>query len=102
MRDRIKYPMKPLAKQDFEFIHKLAKRAATKPFSRDFMTVCLDLEHCNCVLDWQRLLDADDFNFIHDISGINHCLDHETGEFKNCFIPRMAKRSTVQAETPSS
>lgn len=41
-------------------------------------------------LDLQQLLDADDFNFSHDVFGIREHLDRETGKLKNCFSPRFS------------
>lgn len=40
----------------------------------------------------QELLDADDFNFAHDVFGIHRHLDRETGELGGCFVPRFAVR----------
>jgi len=37
-----------------------------------------------------ELLDADDFNFIHDVDGITSHLNRETGQLENCFLPRFA------------
>ena len=47
----------------------------------------LDIQAVKADMDWERLLEADDFNFIHDMAGINKHLDHDTGELTN-FIPR--------------
>lgn len=47
----------------------------------------LDIQAVKADIDWERLLEADDFNFIHDMAGINKHLDHDTGELTN-FIPR--------------
>ena len=45
-----------------------------------------------CPLDLQKLLDADDFNFAHDVDGIYWHLDRNTGKLKDCFLPRCARR----------
>lgn len=39
-------------------------------------------------LELQRLLDADDFNFAHDVFGIHRHLNRETGELEDFFSPR--------------
>jgi hypothetical protein len=39
-------------------------------------------------LDFKRLLEFDDFNFAHDITGIANCIDRETGKLTKHFIPR--------------
>lgn len=47
--------------------------------------------HLNgCPLDLQRLLDADDFNFANDISGIDRHIDRDTGRLLHHFLPRHA------------
>lgn len=48
--------------------------------------------HANVGLDLQRLLDADDFDFRHDILGIYSELDRETGKLRDHFVPRFALR----------
>ena len=47
----------------------------------------LDIQAVKADIDWELLLDANDFNFMHDMAGINKHLDHDTGELTN-FIPR--------------
>lgn len=55
------------------------------------LALTLTLVHLNtCPLDLQRLLEADDFNFLHDIRGIQRYLDTSTGGLRYCFIPRFA------------
>jgi hypothetical protein len=54
----------------------------------------MDLDATNsngCPLDFQKLLDAEDFDFIHDIFGICNNIDRRTGELTNCFLPQCAK-----------
>lgn len=49
--------------------------------------------HANgCPLDLQKLLDADDFNFAHDVDGIYWHLDRTTGRLTDHFLPRCARR----------
>jgi hypothetical protein len=49
--------------------------------------------HANgCRLDLRRLLDADDFNFTHDIAGIARHIDRNTGRLANHFLPRFRLR----------
>lgn len=38
----------------------------------------------------RELLEADAFNFAHDIHGIVRHIDRETGELKDFFVPRFA------------
>lgn len=53
----------------------------------------MDLEaaHSNgCRIDFQKLLDAPQFDFVHDIGGIKRHLDRKTGALGDCFVPRCA------------
>lgn len=40
----------------------------------------------------RELLDADDFNFTHDVCGIRDHLNRQTLQMERCFVPRFAKR----------
>lgn len=60
---------------------------------RPQMDFVMDMEatHSNgCPLDFDKLLNVPDFDFMHDIAGITNCLDRETGKLKDCFLPRCA------------
>jgi hypothetical protein len=46
-------------------------------------------------LDFRGLFEADDFNFTHDICGIQACLNRETGEMERCFLPRFGRVEEV-------
>lgn len=55
--------------------------------------VMLDVAYCHangCPLRLRELLQADAFNFAHDIHGISMNIDRTTGKLKNKFKPRMA------------
>lgn len=61
----------------------------------DRMSFIMDLsaaDGCNgnLPIDWDRLIEADDFNFMHDIGGIHHHLDRSTGKLEGGFLPRFA------------
>jgi hypothetical protein len=54
----------------------------------------MDITACHCngnALKLQELLDADDFNFAHDVFGINRHLARRTGAMLDCFLPRFAQ-----------
>ena len=56
----------------------------------------MDLTACHangCPLDLGRLLDAPRYDFVHDIVGIQDCLNRETGQLQDFFYPRCARRS---------
>lgn len=59
----------------------------------DEQDIQMDLEacHCNgCPLRLDDMVQADDFNLMHDISGINVHLNHDTGKLEGWFLPRFA------------
>ena len=79
-------------REDTNIIIQIALRAV-KLLKKDFTCILMDLNatHLNgCPLDLKRLLDADDFNFIHDVGGIANHLDRNTGELTDFFWPRTA------------
>lgn len=71
--------LKPIyAKQNINFIK--------QDFEMD-MIAC----HLNgCKLDLDKLLNAENFTFNHDVAGIRNNLNRETGELDNFFVPRCA------------
>jgi hypothetical protein len=48
-------------------------------------------------MDFEKLLDADDFNLMHDVGGIGRHLNRETGELEDFFSPRFSKREHASA-----
>ena len=86
-------------KEEVETISKIVDRYTAvlhslgipKTYQRPRMDVIMDIEatHCNGnPINLRGLLDADDFNFTHDMIGIQNNLDRDTGELQNCFVPR--------------
>jgi len=64
-----------------------------------FMGCLMDITACHangCPLRLQELLDADDFNFAHDIAGIYQHINRGTGKLEFCFLPRFAMPKTQQ------
>lgn len=49
----------------------------------------------NRPLDWDRLIAADDFNFMHDISGICRHMNRETGALGDHFMPRITLKEAA-------
>lgn len=84
---------------EMKIIKKIVKRAQQLykkheglPYDTQDATMDIEATHSNgCPLDLQKLLDFDDFNFIHDISGIRNCISRKTGKLTKCFVPRSAK-----------
>ena len=84
-------------REEMELESKIANRAIAmaKELGMDYdkMTAVMDIDACHnngCPLNLQGLLDADDFNFAHDVFGIRAYIDRTTGELANCFLPRYA------------
>ena len=82
-------------RDEMEAQGKIAKRAVSMAkdlgFKYDQMTAIMDISACHSngnPLKLQELLDADDFNFGHDVFGIRQHIDRETGQLQNCFVPR--------------
>lgn len=47
--------------------------------------------HSNgCPLNFEKLAEADNFTFNHDIAGIRNNINRLTGELENHFLPRCA------------
>jgi hypothetical protein len=62
---------------------------------RDAQEIKMDLEAVHggvCPLDLDRLGSFDDFNLLHDVGGIARHLDRRTGELRDLFRPRSARK----------
>lgn len=65
----------------------------------DKQDVEMDLTACHitdCKLDLQKILEADDYNFAHDVVGIRTNLDRDTGKLLNCFLPKCIINSKIK------
>lgn len=79
--------------QDFLIILDIVERANKKGYLMfDGLSLSMDLEFTHNLfnLRLQELLQADDFNFAHDIIGIQNNLNRQTRQMENCFVPRYA------------
>lgn len=85
-------------KAEFDIINRIAERAVKmanehKRGSYRKMDAIMDVEACHCngmPIDLERLLNADNFNFAHDVFGIRRHINRDTGQLENCFVPRCA------------
>ncbi len=82
-------------KQTMEIEATICKRtvALAKEHSVDYkyMDALMDLDACHsngCPLKLGELLQADDFNFAHDVFGICQHINRNTGKLQDCFLPR--------------
>jgi len=64
-----------------------------KKYYRDLLSMFMDIDFADkdCPMDFQKLLDFDDINFYHDITGIYKNINRGTKKLDNCFVPRCAK-----------
>lgn len=77
-------------------IERIAKRAVALYHKYgntdvDELDIQMDLEacHCNgCPLRLSEMEQADNFNLMHDVTGINVHLNRNTGKLERCFLPR--------------
>lgn len=78
-------------KEETEIIVKVMQRVhKLYPNTFQHMDLMMDLTACHCngtALDFEKLLEFDDFNFSHDIFGISGHIDRNTGKLLNSFLP---------------
>ncbi len=94
--------------EQFNLISNIAKRAL--PMMREHikkishLDIIMDIDYTNKVipLDLQKFLYFDNFNFMHDITGIYVNFNRETLEMENCFRPRCAAKPelVIQEQKP--
>jgi len=80
-------------KESFDLIVAIAKRAEKMGLMMfDRMSLIMDLKLAveEFELRLVEFLNADDFNFTHDITGIQNNLNRQTKEMENFFVPRFA------------
>lgn len=88
-----------LSKKDMDFVKRVANRAVTELGIEDKQGIMMDFTACHkygCKIDFDKLLSFDNFNFAHDVYGINRNLCHKTGKLLNCFLPRSAAKETTK------
>jgi len=102
-RGIILFDMHDLYTTEYEYglIEKIADRAIGQYPEGDRLTFEIDIEavHGNNVrLRLKELLEAGDYDFRHDISGIYNNMNRETGKLENFFLPRysMSEKETIR------
>lgn len=94
-----------VSNEEFDLIERIADRAmqmqAEHRHPRDrrkrfdfVMDLCATVANGN-PLRLNDLLAADDFNFAHDVFGIERHLNRETGQLENFFSPRFSRRQVA-------
>jgi hypothetical protein len=89
---------------DRKIIRAIARRTRdlllTLGVDRPALDIDMDIvaTHCNGnPLRLADLLAADDFNLMHDVSGIARHLNRENGKLENCFLPRFSDHRKSKA-----
>jgi len=80
-------------RDDHIAINAIAEMVAMLDPTRDVLTTQMDLEACHthgCPLDLETLRKAKKSDLMHDVAGIHSHIDHDTGELRDCFVPRCA------------
>lgn len=76
-----------------ELISKIAKRGnLISPDSRSVSEFSMDIYAvlAHQPMDLESWLKANDFNFAHDIFGIQRHLNRDTWKLEDCFLPRFS------------
>lgn len=60
-------------------------------FDRLSLMMDLNVAFNQCKIDIDRLNNFDEFNFIHDVVGIQRHINRQTGLIEDHFIPRCAR-----------
>lgn len=99
---KTKHPLDQVRQAEIDTIHQIAKRAVAVYAKHN-----VRVEHVDTLLDVMAvhqkiqplrlddLLNADDLNFIHDITGINRHLDRDNYRLLDGFSPRFSQRAAA-------
>lgn len=80
-------------------IEQIVARADAMLDGVDRVELDMDLTAVNAnglPLDFERLLNFPEFDFLHDLSGIRRHLNRVTGRLEGFFVPRCAKPKPVE------
>jgi hypothetical protein len=79
--------------QERVIVKGIVRRAVQMGIYDDPLDVEMDISatHAHCPLRLEELRDADNFNFGHDMAGIQQHLNRQTGKLEGFFLPRFAK-----------
>jgi len=87
--------MKKNMAEKMVLIRKILNRAQEMNLLTDRMSSFMDLDFANLdiPMNFQGMLNADDFNFQHDFIGIRNNMNRKTRVLDNHFIPRFAEKA---------
>ena len=81
--------------------HAIAKKFCDLTNHPDMLTVAMDVQACHCngnPLRLEELLNADNGNFVHDVSGIISHINRDTGKLEDFFSPKFSKIQSFPEE----
>jgi len=87
--------------KEFDLIDRVLDRCEAEDITLpcDRMEHAMDLSACisnGCPLDLERMLEwPNKFDLAHDIWGVNRHIDHNTGQLRDCFLPRFYKEMSA-------
>jgi hypothetical protein len=91
-----------ISELDHDLAIAIAQRADDRGFYRDFphpfRIAFMDIIACHAngnPLDLAQLLMINDYEFMHDVCGIRDHIDRDTGQLRDCFVPRTTRRAAV-------
>ena len=75
-----------------EIVTAIVARAVEADIYDDEIAAHMDISavHAHCPLRLSDLLGAGNFNFAHDMAGIQRHINRKTGKLENFFLPRFA------------
>lgn len=81
---------------DMELIDQILNRAERMGHLKKPNRINSEMDIAACHLNGTPLrladwLAADDFNFVHDLYGIDFHMDRSTGRLTGCFVPRFGR-----------
>jgi len=78
-----------LTDEDINKLQLIMKRCIGK-FEGSWIDLEMDITaaHLGGMIDLQRLLEFDEFDFMHDVAGIRRHINRDNGKMNDCFLPR--------------
>ena len=89
-----------ISRDDARIVRQIVDRAMQLGVGVDGLTLEMDIAatHANgCPLNLYKFLHSKRFDFGHDIAGIQRHIDRNTGQLRDCFLPRCARPSKAKA-----
>lgn len=102
MKNSLRYQLPQCSLEETLAIVKIAQRyVQLTGHDTDRLSLVMDIEACHyfaCALDLEGLLNAADFDLVHDVSGIWRHYDPDTHTLTGCFMPRYAAANNPEVK----